>query len=340
MNCCGNASDTEYVYNDGYAYSGEEVLEDNEEDSAEREENEEVLNTPYSRVTPLFRAIEKQEWEDVLMFLKKGKWKSSVFSSGFDHMKSPAPMVQCKTWVTSYNGHTGREEWSQLPIHAAISYSAPAIVIQELIHLYPGSLRCRDNQGMLPIHLAFGFGSNDAVLNALLKAYPGSARKRDTGDRLPYQCCTLGPNKQRGEVLEIFAKQTAISTQEDMDKSWKKFVHAACQRLDLDDKFTKKDLQPVLLELLEDRKQLLELKKRLKHKFGNQAKAASPRQTSNRVKSASPTPAHTTTAAATEDAATIAATEVTSVKSGAKATRHMMFSMFKKNKNNSPLQNE
>src|SRR5689334_13789555 len=71
-----------------------------------------ALNVEYRKVTPLFRNIEKENWEGVLMFLTTGKWSTSMLSSSNDHLKSPSAEIQAKTWVTSYD-REGVAEWSQ-----------------------------------------------------------------------------------------------------------------------------------------------------------------------------------------------------------------------------------
>jgi len=224
--------------------------------------NSAVLNTPYSRVTPLFRNIEKENWEGVLHFLTTGKWSSAMFASFNEHMKSPAPGLQAKTWVTAYDS-SKKPEWSQLPLHAAISYAAPHVVIQKLVELYPKAVRCTDNEGMLPIHLAFGFGSTDKVLSLLLESFPSAVNERGIGRRYPYECCELGPNKSRGKVYRLVSEQVANRVTAEIDKDWREFTVAAQEsvampsQVDLEDK----TLHEFILELLKDRKELIELKK-------------------------------------------------------------------------------
>lgn len=233
----------------------------------------EQLTTPYTRCTPLFRAIEHQDWEGVLLFLNMAKWSNSMWNSSVDHLKSPAPHIQCKTWVISYK--LSKEEWCQLPIHAAISYGAPAVVIQKLVELYPASVQHRDGEGMLPIHLAFGFGSNDAILGFLLRSWPASVNEPGPGGRLPHECCDLGPNKARGEVFRIVAEQTGLSVQQAHDDLWMRCVVSQSERLGLkEQKLHKRHLTDLLTELIEDRAQLQELKEKLKMKYGASSSSA------------------------------------------------------------------
>jgi hypothetical protein len=243
-------------------------------DSNEKKKRFEV---PYAHATPLFKAIEKQQWESVLMFLNTSKWSNSFFVSTTDHMKNPTPYIQCQTWVTAYDNSSRQKEWSQLPLHAAISYAAPAVVIQKLVDLYPDALRMRDHERMLPVHLAFGFALPDQVLSLLLKAYPGSAQERGPGGRLPHQCCELGPNKVRGDVFGMVAEQTSDLARRDQEKNFKSFISDYHKQHEIDDPnfFEDKDLMSLLSELMEDRKQLVDLKKKIKKKSEKETQDAS-----------------------------------------------------------------
>ncbi|GKY94456.1 hypothetical protein MPSEU_000411500 [Mayamaea pseudoterrestris] len=226
-------------------------------------DDSDVLNTSYRRATPLFRAIEKENWEGVLMFLTTGKWSNSILANAHEYMKSPAPEIQVKTWVTSYSDHKKVPEWSQLPLHAAISYNAPFVVIRKLVECYPKSIQSTDNEGMLPIHLAFGFGASDQVLALLLEPFPSSINERGMGGRLPYQCCELGPNKARGVVFEAVVDQVSKHARAEVDQNWRELLQMAQRKTN----FAKPidvlngSLPDVLLELLSNRKELEDLKK-------------------------------------------------------------------------------
>jgi hypothetical protein len=225
-------------------------------------DDSEVLNTSYRRATPLFRAIEKENWEGIVMFLATGKWSNSILANAHEYMKSPSPELQVKTWVTCYD-HKKVPEWSQLPLHAAISYNAPFVVIRKLVECYPKSIQCTDNEGMLPIHLAFGFGASDQVLAFLLEPFPASINERGLGGRLPYQCCELGPNKARGAVFEAVTVQVSSNVRAETDKEWRELIQTAQRKLALDKPLDVEStkLSDVLLELLNNRKDLEELKK-------------------------------------------------------------------------------
>lgn len=238
------------------------------------------MNVPYSRATPLYKNIEKKDWESVLLFLQKGKWSTSYFTSTSEHLHDPTPEVQCQTWVFSEDS---TNPWTQLPIHAAISHEAPAVVIQKLLDLHPDAAKCRDSENMLPIHLAFGFGSNDNVIIALLDTWPESITELGGNQddlRTPVQCCELGPNRTRGQVLESAIEQTKQQAMFESQTSWRQQVVTECQRLRLNkDNLQVTSLQVLLKQLMEDRKQLLEIKQKLKGKFGG----PSPKNASDNV---------------------------------------------------------
>jgi hypothetical protein len=265
MACC---TDLQLPHDDDYsvAESDDEKTNQARRKLIDSENKKKRLNVPYTKATPLFKAIEKQQWESVLMFLNTSKWSNSFFVSSTDHFKNPTPIIQCQTWVTYYNPANRQIEWCQLPIHAAISYAAPAVVIQKMVDIYPDCLKLHDHEGMLPVHLAFGFALPDPVLSLLLKTYPQSAQERGPGGRLPHQCCELGPNKIRGEVFGFIAEQTSDMARNDQEEYFKGYIVENHKKLAIDETVTLdgKDLKELLSDLIEDRKQLLDLKKKIK----------------------------------------------------------------------------
>ena len=264
MSCCVDphlpADDDDYS-----AVESDDGKVSRDENRSMAREKKKRLNVSYNHATPLFKAIEKQQWENVLMFLSTSKWSNGFFVSSTDHLTNPTPIIQCQTWVTSYN-RSKDIEWSQLPIHAAISYSAPAVVVQKLADTYPNSLKEFDHEGMLPVHLAFGFALPDAVLSLLLKRYPESAQARGPGGRLPHQCCELGQNKIRGEVFGLIAEQTSDLARNDQEEYFRVYIRETHKKLVVNDEVLseEKDLKELIHDLIEDRKQLHELKQRIK----------------------------------------------------------------------------
>jgi hypothetical protein len=150
-------------------------------------------------VTPLYRAIENRQWASVNNFLKTGYWKQSFFKD------SVSPEIQVRTWMVRYDEVNGESQvtWKQLPMHAAIIYGAPAIIIQKILKMHPPALQSSDKRGNLPIHLAFRHGSNDAVLALLLQIYPEGMNCREANGLLPTECATDLPSPQplRGALL-------------------------------------------------------------------------------------------------------------------------------------------
>jgi len=184
-----------------------------------------------------------------------------MLSSSSAHLRCPAPEIQVKTWVTAYD-RTGNAEWSQLPLHAAISYLAPYVVVQKLVQIYPKAIHCTDNEGMLPIHLAFGFGAPENVLALLLDPFPASVNEKGLGGRFPYECCELGPNKVRGRVFKTITDQVVLRTRQQIDHEWRESAVQGQRTMGLEGNFdvSTKELPEFILELLQDRKELQELK--------------------------------------------------------------------------------
>lgn len=272
LSCTCGPPNTETLAYEAYAVKHKHLgkhaaIDDDTDATSTTSGSSEVLNQPYAKVTPLFRNIEKENWEGVLAFLSTGMWKTGFFGAGTEHMQSPGPEIQAKTWITSYD-RRGNPEWSQLPLHAALSYSAPSIVVQKLIENYPKAVQCTDNEGMLPIHLAYGFAANDTVLSLLLESFPSSVNEKGLGGRYPHECCELGPNKVRGKVFKIIADQITDRVRNDSDRDWKDFVVTAQESVGIAnaEDVSSKSLNQVLLELLKDRKELSDIKRALRSK--------------------------------------------------------------------------
>ena len=257
MSCCANGQPEEYVYDD---YTRMTVSTAGSHGSNSTD-NSEVLNTDYRKVTPLFRNIERENWEGILTFLATGKWSNSMLSSSSAHLRCPAPEIQVKTWVTAYD-RAGNAVWSQLPLHAAISYLAPYVVVQKLVETYPKAIHCTDNEGMLPIHLAFGFGAPDNILALLLDPFPASVNEKGLGGRFPYECCELGPNKVRGRVYKTVTEQIILRTRQQLDQEWREFAVQGKKTVGLEGNLdvSNKQLADFIIDLLKDKKELQDLK--------------------------------------------------------------------------------
>uniref|UniRef100_A0A7S3P4Q7 Uncharacterized protein n=1 Tax=Amphora coffeiformis TaxID=265554 RepID=A0A7S3P4Q7_9STRA len=257
MACCTSGQADEYVYDD---YTRMTVSSAGSQESGTSETSE-VLNTDYRKVTPLFRNIERENWEGILNFLSTGKWSNSMLASSSAHLRCPSPEIQVKTWVTAYD-RSGNAEWSQLPLHAAISYLAPYVVVQKLVQIYPKAIHCTDNEGMLPIHLAFGFGAPENVLALLLEPFPASVNEKGLGGRFPYECCELGPNKVRGRVFKTVTDQVVLRTRQQIDHEWRESAIHGKKAIGLEGDLdvSTKQLTEFILELLNDKKELEDLK--------------------------------------------------------------------------------
>lgn len=202
-------------------------------DSIEDQAN--ILECDYKEVTPLFKAIEQEDWKSVLIFLTTGRWSNSSLSSSYMHMTALPADSQVRTWVKCNGGKKGENSWRQLPIHAAISYQAPLPVIQKLVENYHEGLRCKDDTGNLPLHLAFGFGCPDPVVAFLIKEFPQALSIRGLQKRKPVDCCELGPNKVRGDILRAIEQHTRVGIMKDWELHWKKSLADAQQKAGIKD---------------------------------------------------------------------------------------------------------
>jgi hypothetical protein len=159
--------------------------------------------------TRLYKKIENAEWEDVIIFLDKGYWPGHLFRDTI------SPADQARTWVTRFQPGTkgmpdGEEKirWSQLPLHLAVVVGAPYGVVRRLVHLYPKSVQCTDDELMLPLHLAMRHGSSDAVLDLFLGKFPLAVNARGKNNRTPIDCAFRSNKKARARILTTFIEQT------------------------------------------------------------------------------------------------------------------------------------
>jgi hypothetical protein len=111
--------------------------------------------------TPLFVAIKEHKWEQVLTYLRSGRWPAPGKAE-----EVPLPSDQCKQWVVDDTGVT------RLPLHTAIVEEAPAIVLKRILGLYPAAIQARDSAHLLPIQLAVTVATSDQALFTLLDAWP------------------------------------------------------------------------------------------------------------------------------------------------------------------------
>jgi hypothetical protein len=222
--CC--ADDGNVVSND----SGElRELETSTESQESFDDQANTLHRDYSEVTPLFRAIELEDWKGILLFLTSGRWSNSPLTSSYNHMLEPTKERQAQTWITC-RGKKNELQWRQLPLHAAIAYMAPLPVVQKLVELYHDGIRSADDAGNLPLHLAFGFGAPDNVLAYLIKEYPQALSIKGLQNRRPLDCCDLGPNKARGEIISACQAHTRSLLMKDWDQHWKRSLVDARKR--------------------------------------------------------------------------------------------------------------
>jgi len=214
--------------------------------------------------TPMFKAIESEDWKSLLIFLTTGKWGSSVmpFSS---HMEDRPASDQARTWMIC-RAKNGNVEWRQLPLHAAISYRAPLPIIQKLVELYYDGLRSADDDGNLPLHLAFGFGSPDNVVAYLVREFPGALSARGLQARFPLDCSDLGTNTSRAEIIRAYQKHTRACMIKDWNRSWRQSLAATMKKAGVSEPSVNstQTLQDVFNELVETKLELEKQKELVK----------------------------------------------------------------------------
>ena len=163
--------------------------------------SESVLECDYDKnVTNLYQSIESGAWSSVQCFFETEKWSYMHFTRD-----ATTPSEQARTWVTRFESD-GEVRWSQLPLHAAVIFQAPRRLVQNLIELYPLSVRCTDDQGMLPLHLAFRVGADDMVMNLLIKSFPEALVTQNERGLVPYKIVGTNSRKEYNESIQQIVK--------------------------------------------------------------------------------------------------------------------------------------
>jgi hypothetical protein len=116
-------------------------------------------------VTPLYELLESSQWDQA-------------------RLKSRIHPEQVQTWIVRRDEQQ-QIKWKLLPLHAAVIFQAPIIVVEALFQEYPDAVAQRDDQGMLPLHLAFRHSMDDAVLEFLLLQYSKAVSVQDRRGRIP-----------------------------------------------------------------------------------------------------------------------------------------------------------
>ena len=196
------------------------TMEDTEEDQMWEEDCNYDINP-----TLMFLVLESHDWKESIALLdgkglenKDDAWNlGQLFGGGKRreqekeelHKKRKKELrTQARTWIIRRE-RNGILRWRMLPLHAALAFNAPFEVVIRLYHLYPGAVRCRNDQGMLPLHHCFKYGNEDKVLEMLLDVFPEALTVVDDRGRLPLACTPQDgddDNARRSNILNLFSK--------------------------------------------------------------------------------------------------------------------------------------
>eukprot|EP00571_Detonula_confervacea_P009664 CAMPEP_0172320270 /NCGR_PEP_ID=MMETSP1058-20130122/40152_1 /TAXON_ID=83371 /ORGANISM="Detonula confervacea, Strain CCMP 353" /LENGTH=619 /DNA_ID=CAMNT_0013035499 /DNA_START=39 /DNA_END=1898 /DNA_ORIENTATION=+ len=198
-------------------------MEDTEEDQMWEEDCNYDINP-----TLMFLVLESHNWKEAIALLdgkglenKNDAWNLGSLFGGKRKDQGNANgnpkdqlakkqqkelQVQARTWITRRE-RNGVLRWRMLPLHAALAFNAPFDVVLRLYHLYPGAVRCRNDQGMLPLHHVFKYGNEDKILELLLDVFPEALTVVDDKKRLPLGCTPKdgSDNERRSVILTLFA---------------------------------------------------------------------------------------------------------------------------------------
>ena len=194
------------------------TMEDKEQDQMWEEDCNYDINP-----TLMFLVLESKNWEEAIALLDGkglenkngvlnlgqlfgGNRKDQEVSDELAKKRQKELRAQSRTWIVRRE-RTGVLRWRMLPLHAALAFNAPFDVIVRLYHLYPGSIRCRNDQGMLPMHHCFKYGNEDKILEFFLDVFPEALTVTDDKGRLPLGCTPKdgSDNERRSNILFLFS---------------------------------------------------------------------------------------------------------------------------------------
>ena len=192
-------------------------LDDTEEDQMWEEDCNYDINP-----TLMFLVLESCDWKEAVSLLdgkglenKGNVWnlghlfggnRNQVIADDLAKKRKKELRSQARTWIVRRE-RNGVLRWRMLPLHAAMAFNAPFDVVLRLYHLYPGAVRCRNDEGMLPLHQCFKHGNNDKVLELLLDVFPEALDVVDDKGRLPLGCTPTNgsDNERRSNILKLFS---------------------------------------------------------------------------------------------------------------------------------------
>ena len=169
-----------------------------------------VLECDYSAGSHiLFRAIQSKSWYDAIILIKKEIGGSPLKLSKSIPNFMPQNKLLAVTWVYR-NNRDGTTKWRITPLHAAIIFGAPIMVVQGLLDLYPQASKLKDDKGNLPMHLAFKNGSDFEMIALLIKVYQEGLQIKNGRGLLPVEC-SVQYRKNAGRIL-AFVKEIVAKT--------------------------------------------------------------------------------------------------------------------------------
>lgn len=194
-------------------------MDDSEEDQMWEEDCNYDINP-----TLMFLILESRDWKETIALLdgkglenKNDAWNLGQLFGGkrkdventtsqLTKKRKNELRAQARTWIVRRE-RNGVLRWRMLPLHASLAFNAPFDVVLRLYHLYPGAVRCRNDQGMLPLHHCFKYGNEDKVLELLLDVFPEALTVLDDKARLPMACTPKdgSENERRSNIMRLFS---------------------------------------------------------------------------------------------------------------------------------------
>ena len=98
-----------------------------------------------------------------------------------------------------------RDMRGRLPLHVAVEYGAPKIVIEALLQRFPSGAAYCDTKGRFPLHIASKQGADKMSIFNIFWCYQEALIKRDTSGNLPIDYAKMNDVKASYQVVELLA---------------------------------------------------------------------------------------------------------------------------------------
>jgi len=114
------------------------------------------------------------------------------------------------TWITKVECDGKVVDCSFLPLHAAVTLKAPALIVSALLSIHPKSALSRNDKGLVPLHLAVLHESTEKVFFELFSACPEAIEATDNNGNTPMHYHLESCSKMKNRNLSDADERTSL----------------------------------------------------------------------------------------------------------------------------------